>query len=464
MRVGIATDLGKALRYPPMGLLYLAAFVRKNRPDWQVRLIDCQSFENGEAAFEKELASYRPSVVGISCFANSLIVSRNICHITKQFDPSIRVIIGGPHVTYYPEEIAGIENVDWAVCGEGEKPLVALLDFIAQGGEGDPDIPGIYCARNGVVSGSGRALVEEDLDLLPYPDRSMLNIRNYYMMWGRRAFCTSAMSSRGCPFHCTFCNVPYKKIRFHSPQWVVEDLKNCLDLGIQEVFFQDDNFNLKPDRAAEIAALITQKGMNLDWSFRGRVDCMDPAMLQAVRKAGCYRVYLGLESGSDRILKAMRKQISVADIHKGVAAAKKAGLEVHGYFMLGFEDETLDEIYKTIDLACSLGLEFASFTVTTYGPGMTMYENFLKRNPDNDDPWLNQTKNPSPDFAPPIPAQFTLGQEEIWRLNALAYRRFYLRPGVFWRTGKSIRSPQAFFRRAMGALSALQMGVQSLKG
>jgi radical SAM superfamily enzyme YgiQ (UPF0313 family) len=191
---------------------------------------------------------------------------------------------------------------------------------------------------------------------------------------------------------------------------------------------------------------------------------MDLPMLKAARKAGCYRVYLGLESASDRILAAMKKQITLADIFKGVANAKKAGLEVHGYFMLGFEEETLDEIMQTIDLACSLDLEFASFLVTTYGPGMAMYKNFLEQNPRCNDPWLAQTLNPSPDFAPPLPAQFTLGQDEMWRLAALAYRRFYLRPGVFWRTGKSVRSPQAFARRALGAFSAMQMGLQSIRG
>ncbi|MDI6795923.1 MAG: radical SAM protein [Desulfatibacillaceae bacterium] len=462
--VGITADLGKTLRYPPMGLLYLAAFVGKHRPGWQVRVLDCQAPEHNEELLENVLAQYKPHVVGLSCFANSLISIRRISQMAKRINPLVHVIAGGAHVLHYPEEIADIENVDWAVCGEGEKPLVALLDFIAQGGKGDPGVSGVYCACDGAVSGSGRSLVEEDLDLLPHPDRSMLPIRNYYALWGRRSFCTSAISSRGCPFHCVFCDIPYKNVRLHSPAWILQDVKNCLDLGIREIHFFDDNFNIDPKRATEIACSIHRQGLKLDWSFRGRVDRMDPTMLRAARKAGCYRAYLGLESGSDRILTAMRKQITLEDIRKGVAAAKKAGLEVHGYFMLGFEDETFDEVMQTIDLACSLGLEFASFTVVTYGPGMAMYENFLKRNPEHNDPWLAQTKNPSPDFVPPVPTQFTLGQEEIWRLNALAYRRFYLRPGAIWRTGKSIRSPQAFARRAMGALSALQMGLQSIRG
>jgi radical SAM superfamily enzyme YgiQ (UPF0313 family) len=453
--------MGRDFKYPPLGLLHLAAFVRCHRPAWQVKVLDCQNAANPQKTLEKALADFNPTVAGVPFFADSLAENLSICHKVRQLSPNTRIIAGGPHVFHYPREIASLPGVDWAVRGEGEKPLAALLDFISQNGVGNPDIPGVYCKHGERVVGQSCGIQEEDLDNLPHPDRSMLPFRRYFIMTGRRAFCTTCMTSRGCCFSCAFCDVPYKSIRFHSPEWVLQDVKNCMDLGIREIHFYDDNFNLNPERASTIASMMSRQMLNPDWTFRGRVDCLDPAMLKAAKKAGCYRVYLGLESGTDRILKAMNKQITVSDIKKGVAAAKKAGLEVHGYFMIGFGDETRQEIEQTIDFACSLGIDLASFMVTAYYPGAPIYADATENGLLKEDLWLKQTKNPLPDFAPPIPAWFTLGQKEIWRLNALAYRRFYLKPQAIWRTGKSIRSPQALARRARGLWRTLQMTAKS---
>jgi radical SAM superfamily enzyme YgiQ (UPF0313 family) len=454
--------MGRDFKYPPLGLLHLAAFVRRHRPQWNVRVLDCHNAANPKKALEKALTEFAPTLAGVPFFADSLADNLGICQRVRQLSPSTRIVAGGPHVFHYPAQIASLPGVDWAVRGEGEKPLVALLDFIAQGGAGNPDEPGVYCRQGESVAGQGCGAQEEDLDNLPHPDRSMLPFRSYFIMTGRRSFCTTAVTSRGCCFACAFCDVPYKSIRFHSPEWVLQDVKNCMDLGIREIHFYDDNFNLNPERVATIASMMSRQMLTPDWTFRGRVDCLEPAMLKAARKAGCYRVYLGLESGTDRILTAMNKQITVNDIRKGVAAAKNAGLEVHGYFMIGFGDETREEILQTIDFACSLGIDLASFMVTAFYPGSPIYKQALQSGLLKQDLWLGQAQNPRPDFAPPIPAWFTLGQKEIWRLNALAYRRFYLRPSAVWRTGKSIRSPRALARRARGLWRTLQMTVKSI--
>jgi len=179
-------------------------------------------------------------------------------------------------------------------------------------------------------------------------------------------------------------------------------------------------------------------------------------MLGLARRAGCYRVYLGLESGSPTTLAAMRKGFTVEAVRAGVAAARGAGMEVHGYFMLGFPGEPEEAMQQTIGLATELDLDYAQFSVTSYLPGSQIYQQACGQGL-VDDFWREFARDPSRELRAPLPARFTIGEREVWKLANAAYRRFYLRPRMVVRALRSVRSPHALYRRARGALLSLAL-------
>ncbi len=441
--------LSRDFIYPPLGILSLAAWLEQQCPEIELQVLDLQVHDDSEQLLRKTLETLRPSVVGITFYTNQLMACLAICRLTKKILPTCKIVAGGPHLSLYPQETLGFEEIDYGIVGEGERPFVRLLSSIRTGSNPD-DVPGLVYRTQGEIRENSPAPLLTELDELPSPGRHLVNSRSYHMLTGRHLFSTTAMSSRGCPHRCTFCDVPRARVRFNSAAWVAADVESCLDLGIREVHFFDDMFNQSPERVTDIARAFIRKNYIFDWSFRGRVDRMDPAMLRAAKESGCYRVYLGLESGTNRILKLMNKGFEVDMIKRGVAAARKEGLEVHGYFMVGFPTETKEEIMATFDLASKLDLDFVQFSVTTYLPGTKIYSDALKEGLFND-LWREQAKNPRKSFEAPIAAAHTVGEEEIWRLVKDAYRRFYLRPQMVWRNIKGIRSPRVLLRRAWWA-------------
>jgi radical SAM superfamily enzyme YgiQ (UPF0313 family) len=450
--------LGKDFVYPPLGLLYLASHLAHERPQYELRLVDCQAERgDGVAALRAALSEFRPDVVGVSVFTNLLLSALGVCRLARQLVPQAVVVAGGPHVSLYAQETMGFPEIDYAVRDEGESPLLRLLDRLAAGERDATGIPGILQRQGGGVQDNGPGDLVLDLDQLPLPRRELLPVRRYRMLTARRSHNTTTITSRGCPYRCTFCDVAQHKVRFHSPEWVLRDLASCVASGIREVHVFDDIFNLDPRRVVRICEGIKERGLRLDWSFRGRVDRLEPAMLKAARDTGCYRVYLGLESGSPRVLKAMGKSFAPDEIRRGVAAARQAGLEVHGYFMLGFPSETAEEMEATIELALALDLDFVQFSVTTYLPGTRIYEDALARGVLASDVWRQQARDPRPDFKAPLPASFGIGEEAVWQTANRAYRRFYHRPRIVWRSLASVRSPSALLRRFKGGLISLTM-------
>jgi radical SAM superfamily enzyme YgiQ (UPF0313 family) len=449
--------LGRDFVYPPLGLLYLGSYLREHRPQHEVRLLDCQAETgDGVGALRAALADFRPDLVGVSVFTNLLLSALGVCRLAKQALPGVIVVAGGPHVSLYGPETMGFAEVDYAVRDEGETPLVRLLDRLAEGERDAAGIGGVLFRRDGRLLDNGPGELVAPLDLLPQPKRELLRMRQYRMLTARRSHSTTAVTTRGCPYRCTFCDVAQHKVRFHSPAWVLDDLESCLRNGIREVHIFDDIFNLDPRRVVEICDGVKRRGLRLDWSFRGRVDRMDAAMLEAARSAGCYRVYLGLESGSPRVLEAMGKSFAPDEIRKGVAA-RAAGLEVHGYFMLGFPGETADEMEATIGLALELDLDYVQFSITTYLPGSRIYEEALAQGLLTRDVWREQARSPMPGFQAPLPASLGVGEPAVWQAANRAYRRFYHRPRMVWRSLRSVRSPRALLRRIRGAALSLTM-------
>jgi anaerobic magnesium-protoporphyrin IX monomethyl ester cyclase len=370
-------------RFPPLGPAYVAASLRQ--AGHRVRLLDC-TFLGREQALRLALAA-QADVVGIYCMAtmrdDALWVARRLrgrCDL---------LVAGGPLPTCEPE--AFLRDVDVVVRGEGEQTMVDLLAAHAAGTDVGA-VPGVVAAARGGAAGGGGAAVAavgaatvapprpfaRDLDALPFPARDLLP-NGAYIRHGRRRWgfaVTTVMSTRGCPFACEFCsNVVFgDSYRERSPEGVVDEIEEALALGYDRIAFADDVFTLRRERVLAACDEIARRGLRFDWECLARVDNLDRPTADAMRRAGCRTVFFGIESGSDEVLRRMRKGITSAQARAAVWAAHDAGLEVGAFFILCYPGETDDTVLETLRFAASLPLDYLGLSMPYPLPGTALRE------------------------------------------------------------------------------------------
>ena len=416
--------------FPPLGLGYVGnALQEKGYP---VLLLDNKIEKLSADKLVQRLRTIKPDIVLLSGTTFSWPAVRIAASFVKNVCPSCRVGVGGPHLSLYPEKAIADEAIDFGVYGEGEKTIVEVAGAIASGRPFD-DIKGLVYKKNGVIIVNDRRGVIEDLDAVGFPRPELYNYKKYRVVSVRNPF-FPIVTSRGCPFHCTFCyqgySAPYRE---RSPENVVEELE-CLvnNYGIREIVFFDDTFAVNTQRAIQICEGIIKKNLKFRWDIRTRVGLLTKELLTALKKAGCYRLNIGIESGNDHILEKMNKGCTVGDVVRVCRLAKKYDFDLRGYFILGFPGESLADMKRTIDFARRLPLDWASFTNMVGAPGARVYIEALDSGYFPDDFWdtyahgkIGTMDKQLPYF---IPEHMSL--EALIRLRWTAYAKFYLRPGT----------------------------------
>ena len=364
-------------RFPPLGISYLASSLLK--AGHEVKLLDC-TFMNKSDALEKALEA-RAEMVGIYCMVTML---DDCLWLARQLRASARLLmVGGPLPTCDPH--AFMDDFDVVVRGEGEQTVLEILQAHSIGGDFS-NIPGINLRRKITTNGRQQEetfstpdrLFNKDLDGLPFPARHLLPNQSY-IEFGRKKYgyaITTVMSTRGCPYECEFCsNVIFGgSYRERSAKNVVDEIEQALATGYDRISFADDVFTLHQKRVLEICAEIKQRGLNFYWECLARVDSVDDATYEEMYQAGCRRVYFGIESGDDTILKLMNKKITAAEACHAVIAAHQAGLQVGAFFILFYPGETNQTVLNTLRYATSLPLDYLGLTMPYPLPGTALYE------------------------------------------------------------------------------------------
>lgn len=435
--------------YPPLGLLYLAAHLRRFS-DHEVSVLDCQVENLAYEAVEAEVRRRSPDLVGITVLTLMLYDAVETARRVKSVSREIHVTLGGPHTSIYPRETALLEPVDSVVIGEGERVFTDLVEAVARRRELST-VKGIAYRREGEVVMTPPADPITDLDTLPPIDRTMLPLKKYRSLVDVGKLSTTMISSRGCPGRCIFCDVPYKVFRPRSPGLVVDEMEECVRLGIGEVYFYDDAFNLRKDRVLELCRTIAERKLPVRWAFRGRVTPFDEEMAAALREAGCVRIQFGVESGSEDILRTMRKAIDLGDVRRAFRIAHQFGIATVAYFMIAFPGETREHVLRTIEFAKEIAPDYPVFCVTVPFPGTELYRLGLERGVLSHDFWLDHATRPTPALEPELWTEH-LTVEEIRDLLRKAYRRFYFRPSYIAREFAKIRSVRELLRKASGSL------------
>ena len=394
---------------PPLGLCYMAAVLE--RECHNVKIMDCPPNNYIIDNIMQEVDIFKPDLVGIACITHLVGVVEEITKLIQKKHPEIVTLIGGPHINESAEDALKQTNANIAMKGETEITIVEIVKNLDS-----------YRNKHQIVSGEK----VNDLNSLPMPARHLLSMEKYTALpntYKRYPEVGHMITSRGCPFTCTFCADANSGYRQRSVDKVIEEIKLLQkEYGVKEIAFWDDIFPLNKKWVMEFCKRIIDGGIKINWSCYSRVDLLDEELIKAMKSAGCWNMFLGLESGDQEVINNIKKRTTLDQIREKIKLLKKAGIEVRGSFVLGLPGETPEKARKTIEFAIELEPDYAQFTLATPFPGTELYNTYkkwgkLEKKHDKYNEW-------SPVF---VPFGYK-DAEELTKIHKEAFRRFYFRP------------------------------------
>lgn len=325
--------------------------------------------------FKKSFNEFKPDIVGITARTPMLKSAMKVACLIKAWNKDCKIIWGGSHPTVAPDEIMALPETDFIVYGEGEETALELVNFLKKGIGDYSAIKGIYYKNAGgqTIKNSPRSYIEK-LDTLPLPARHLVFSEDLYTPG---AYADLA-GSRGCPFLCTYCSAQSlwsRQVRYRSGDNIIEELKILKNqYQCEFIRFIDDNLMLKREWLEELCEKIILEDLHIKWGCLGRANLINEKLLKLMVKAGCYRLDIGVESGSPRVLKEMKKNIILADVLKADKLFDKYGIDWTAFFITGFPYETMDDLKMTANFMKKINPYRLVLSNFTPYPGTEDYE------------------------------------------------------------------------------------------
>jgi radical SAM superfamily enzyme YgiQ (UPF0313 family) len=446
--------------FPSLSLLYVAGILEK--AGCEVLFVDAHAEKLDLDQTVARLEAFGPSYIGYTITTYLFFQTLDWIRALKE-RVNVPTIVGGVHLSIYPAETLTHQSITYAVTGEAECSLPDLLQALETGRDLE-DVNGIAFRRDNRPTAEGGEVVVTpqadtvDVDDAPFPARHLLDNSIYYSFISKYKNFSCFITSRGCPYKCIFCEQGSKAFRARSPKNTVDELEICYhEQGIRELDFFDSSFTIRKDRVIAICEEIERRKLPIVWAARTRVDCINKDVLKAMRRAGCARIYYGIESGNREILRVLKKSASLEQMKRIVRETREVGIDTFGYFMVGNPYDTPQTVRQTIRFALDLDLDYAQFSKVTPMPATEMYRMMLEET--GVDYWRDFVLNPHDRLIPRPKCSMT--DAEIQKWTRLAYLRFYYRPTMIRRHLKTVRSGSEL-KRSMGV--AWQMIIQSQLG
>lgn len=416
--------------FPPLGILCLAAYIRER--GYEVEVIDFVA--EGKGILQGD-------IYGITVTTFSLIDVRNIIDIIRRDNPEAVIILGGPHATIYPKETLETLKADFVIIGEGEEAFVSLLDALQRG----------KVSRRIWKSDS----FIEDLDALPYPARDLTDINSYHSPLADANPTTTAFTSRGCPYRCSFCDRPAlgKRFRAQSPDRVVDEMEDCEKRGIKEIHFYDDTFTVSRERVEGICKEVLHRGLTIGWSIRARIDTVDYSLLDLMKRAGLRRIHFGVETASAKLQSILSKHLCYVSILDAFNSCRSLGIKTLAYFMVGIPSETEGDMKENLKLIKRIKPDYLHATILTPFPATRLYENWMIL-ADNMDVWRKYALTLDSDFEPPTYIPRLIADKRLKKI----YRKFYLTPSyILGKLFDIVKDPKKLKVYIKAGLSIIRM-------
>lgn len=433
---------GEKPLYPPLGALYIASAARKIA---KVKVADVASEDIPSEALDDLIEDFAPDIIGITMNTRQVLSAYSIVKRVKRLSPEVRIIVGGPHPSAMAEQtLKECEEIDVAVVSEGEQTVVEILEAYENQRSLD-DVKGIVFKRHdgSFVRQSAREPIE-DLDTIAFPAYDLISLDSYFKRQSTRMKyhpSLAVMGSRGCPFRCLFCSNPVwrRKVRFRSPQNVANEIEWIHEkFHVREVYFHDDTFDLSPSWVLNLCSELERKNLHqkIVWKAECRVNrqLVSETILRRMRSAGCWLVTFGVESGNQKVLNYMNKEITLDEIYRAFRLAKEAGLKRGCFLTLGHVGETSETIADTIKLAKKLGPDYyGGIQLLVPYPGSGLYDIWVKQVPPDKVRWW--VRGETPFFIPK-----TMSKEDLTRWHRRANLQLRLRPSFIVHGLGEIRS------------------------
>jgi radical SAM superfamily enzyme YgiQ (UPF0313 family) len=364
---------------PPLGLMYVSSSLSRNGIDNDI--IDIKGQMNIDKVLAETLRLISGSdtdIIGISCLVTEIEIVEEMCRKIKELKPKTTIVLGGAQPSTHPEHFdVAKEYIDYFVMGEGEITFPELVTALRDG-RNTKDIKGLAWFESGLIVKSPPRELIKDLDTLPPPAYDKVDMARYTRptSWGVRPVPISLFwmfSSRGCPFQCNYCvahEIFGKRVQQRSPGNLVDEIELLVNAyNLDGIYFFDESFTINSKRVIEICREIRKRGIKIVFGCQTRVDLISEDVVAALAEAGCIQIDFGIESGSDRMLKAIRKGVTVEQIKKALRLCKKYGIRIFANMMVNLPGETEEDLKESIDLMREITCNVVIWNVTVPYPG-----------------------------------------------------------------------------------------------
>lgn len=424
---------------PPLGVAYIASYIREKVNNVDVKIIDT-TFNSSFEFVKRKLKKENPEIVGIYATTNMIKDAYKIAKIAKRY--AKLVVLGGPHPSVLPKEtFRECKFIDVIVVGEGEYSFLKIIQTFKKTKNLQvlTKIPNTYVYIKKSIKSSKKRYFIKNLDTIPFPAWDLLDMNKYIINWFQmdsvspKLKGTSILASRSCPFNCYFCQPVLKTmfgntIRTRSPENIVDELIELRkQYKINSFIFQDDTFLIDKQHVNKFCDLLRENDLSFLWGFNTRVDLFqnqDEKLIKKMYNCGLRLVCIGIESGSQRVLNDIyNKGIKLNQVEKTVTTLKKYGINVRGFFIIGAPTETTKEIIQTIRLATNLKLNEATFSIFSPLPGTYLYNLTKEKGWKTKDDW-----NEYDYYAHTGLSSGNLNEKRLRFYQRLAFILFYLHP------------------------------------
>ncbi|MBI2047134.1 cobalamin B12-binding domain-containing protein [Candidatus Pacearchaeota archaeon] len=414
---------------PPLGIAYIAAVLKKElKESADVKILDINALNLSIEQATGHVKDFNPDIVGLTAATPTINKCFGIAEAVKKMLPDAKIVIGGPHPTALPDESIKKDFIDFVALGEGEMTMLELAREIKNRKKDFKKIKGlVFKDKNKIIKNAPRERIK-DLDALPFPAFELLPLEKYASASSKYRRFITILTSRGCPGQCNYCNklIFGNACNMRSAENIFGEIEHLMrKYRYREFHIVDDLFTNDKKRIEEFCNMVIKKRMNIKWKCGNgvRVGTVDFELLKLMKKAGCYSLSYGIESGSQKILNNIRKGQSLQQCINAVKWTKQAGIECVGFFMLGNLGEDEKTMQETIDFAKSLELDIAQFSILIPFPGTPIrqvIENEGKIFENNWDKYDNLEGKA-------IFEHGMLKREMMERMYKKAYKEFYMR-------------------------------------
>lgn len=401
----------KAIYYwPPIDLFVLSGILKKK---YEIKVLDCMIDKLSFSESKKRIIEIDPDVIIFLTSAITLSDDMNFIYEIKKIKPSIKLAVLGD-IIFHETHIV-MDKYDFIDC--------FIIDF----------------SSKDILNFEKKKKIElDDTKEFSYsvPKHELFPLEKYSMPYSKYKSLTTLLSNYGCPFNCNFCPSSKVKYKTRNIDNFIEELKYIQNLGIKEVLIRDFNFSVNIERTKKICREMIKNKIKLEWSCNARVDRVDYELLNLMKKAGCYLIFFGVESGDNKILKDNFKNITTKKTKDIFRYTKKIGISTLGSFIIGLPQDTKETINKTIKFSKEIDCDYASFNLFVPRHGSPYRDILLKEKSKEE---LNKLDQSSQVIS------LNLSEKELLKFHKKAVRSFYLRPSYFFRLLKNIKSKQQFF-------------------